>query len=392
MAHAQGVYRVSAIRLLNVVPTLLCGGTENHFMALARSLDAAHYDLHFACLRRWGPFVDELRDRRIPLVEYQLSTFKSFNALVQQARLARYLRHHAVDIVHTYSFYGNVFAIPPGRLAAPVVVASIRDRGPYLTAMQRRVQRHVCRLADCVLVNADAVKDWLLADGYDASKILVIPNGVDLRRFRGSDAAATRRSLGIPDGARLVGVVSRLSRLKGIEHFLQAAALLSADDDNIRFVIVGEPSPINDRGYLDELANLAQTLGIAGQVVFTGLRFDVPALMSAFDVAVMPSQDEALSNVLLESMAAGTPVVATNVGGTSEAVRDGVNGVLVPPARPDLLAGAIEQLLRAPALARQLGCQARKTIEERYSLDRMVRATESVYDRLLSAKRRSAAA
>jgi glycosyltransferase involved in cell wall biosynthesis len=114
--------------------------------------------------------------------------------------------------------------------------------------------------------------------------------------------------------------------------------------------------------------------------------------MSALDVSVMPSLNEALSNVLLESMAAGNAVVATNVGGTSEALRDGVNGVLVPPSRPDLIATAIERLLNAPSQATQLGITAKKTIEDRFSLDRMVNATESLYDRLLSSTRRSVAA
>jgi len=383
---------VSGIRLLNVVPTLLCGGTENHFMTLSRALDAARFDLRFACLRKWGPFVEELRDRQIPLVEYRLATFRSLNALVQQARLARYVKRHAVDIVHSYSFYGNVFAIPPGRFAAPVVVASIRDRGPYLTPMQRRVQRHVCRFADCILVNAEAVKDWLIADGYDASQIVVIPNGVDLRRFVGGDRAAIRRSLGVPESARLVGVVSRLSRLKGIEDFLQAAAIVAAADDQVRFVIVGEPSPIKNREYLDELSELARTLGIGDKVMFTGLRSDVPAILSSLDVSVMPSLNEALSNVLLESMAAGVPVVATEVGGTSEALEDGVNGILVPAARPQLMAAAIERLLAQPALAGRLAHEARRTIEARFSLERMVSATESLYEQLLTSKQRSAAA
>ena len=383
---------MTGIRLLNVVPTLLCGGTENHFMTLARSLDAARFDLRFACLRKWGPFVDELRERRIPLVEYPVATFRSLKAVMQQARLARDVRYHSVDIVHTYSFYGNVFAVPPGRISAPVVIASIRDRGPYLTAMQRRVQRHVCRFADCILVNAEAVKQWLLADGYDASKIVIIPNGVDLGRFNQVDRAATRRSLGVSESTRLVGVVSRLSRLKGIEDFLLAASMVASRMDDVRFVIVGEQSPINDTAYLDELSELARTLKVADKVVFTGLRSDVPALMSALDVSVMPSLNEALSNVLLESMAAGNAVVATNVGGTSEALRDGVNGVLVPPSRPDLIAATIERLLNAPSEARALGITARKTIEDRFSLDRMVKATESLYDQLLSSKRRSAAA
>ncbi len=383
---------MSGIRLMKVVPTLLCGGTEHHFMTLSRSLDAARFDQHFACLRRWGPFVTELMERRIPLTEYRVATFRSMNALLQQARLAQYVRRHAIDIVHTYSFYGNVFAVPPGRFAAPVVIASIRDRGPYLTAMQRRVQRHVCRLADCVLVNAEAVKQWLVGDGYDPAHIVVIPNGVDLAPFgKSGDPAALRRSLGLAADTKLVAVVSRLTALKGIEDFLDAAAIVAAQRHDIRFLIVGEPSPIKNRAYVDELELRASRLGIADRVIFTGLRSDVPALLSAVDVSVMPSLNEALSNVLLESMAAGAAVVATDVGGTAEALVNGKNGLLIPPANPQTMAAAILHLIDNTPLARALGNQARRTISDRFSLDRMVAATETLYDDLLSRKQRSAA-
>jgi glycosyltransferase involved in cell wall biosynthesis len=127
-------------------------------------------------------------------------------------------------------------------------------------------------------------------------------------------------------------------------------------------------------------------------VIFTGLRSDVPALLSAVDVSVMPSLNEALSNVLLESMAAGAAVVATDVGGTSEAMIDGDNGLLVRPGEPASMAAAIVRLLDDPALARGLGARATRTIADRFSLDRMVRATESLYDRLLTSKHRTAAA
>lgn len=383
---------MSSIRLMNVVPTLLCGGTENHFMALSRSLDAGRFDLRFACLRRWGPFVTELTDRKIPLIEYRVATFRSMNALWQQARFARYLKRHAIQIVHTYSFYGNVFAVPPGRLAAPVVIASVRDRGPYLTAMQRRVQRHVCRLADCVLVNAEAVRTWLVGDGYDPAKIVVIRNGVDLTRFAAvADRPELRRSLAVPESSRLVAVVSRLTRLKGIEDFLEAAAIVAAKRGDVRFLIAGEPSPIRNRVYLEELKSHAARLGISDRVIFTGLRSDVPALLSAVDVSVMPSLNEALSNVLLESMAAGSAVVATDVGGTAEALLDGTSGLLIPPGNPQEMAGAIGRLLDYPAVARELGSRARRTIGERFSLDRMVAATEALYDHLLTRKQPKAA-
>jgi glycosyltransferase involved in cell wall biosynthesis len=381
-----------SVGLIKVVPTLLCGGTENQFMTIARSLDPARFKLRMACLRQWGPFVAEVTRREIPLVEYRIATFRSVNALVQQAKFARYVRQHAIQIVHTYNFYGNVFAIPPARLVAPVVIASIRDRGPYLTEMQKRVQRHVCRLADCVLVNAEAVKTWLVGDGYDPSNIVIIPNGVDLSRFaEPGNPLEIRRSLGIAPDAPIVAVVSRLSQSKGIEDFLEAAAIVAAQHPDVRFLVVGEPSPIKNVAYLDELAAIASRLGIRDRVIFTGLRADVPALLSAVTVSVMPSLNEALSNVLLESMAAGAAVVATDVGGTTEALIDGKTGILVPPADPAAMAVAIERLLNNPGLARDVGARARQTIADRFSVTRMVDATEDLYDTLLARKLRRAA-
>lgn len=379
---------MTTARILKVVPTLMCGGTENQFMTLGRLLDPSRFELEFACLRRWGPFVDEIRERRIPLSEYNVTTFRSVGALAQQARLARHIARRRIQIVHAYNFYGNVFAIPPARLVAPVVIASIRDCAPYLTAMQKRVQRFACQFADCVLVNADAVKDWLISDGYDPSKIVVIRNGVDLSRFeQPPEPDRIRYELGLPAGTPLVAVVSRLTRLKGLEHFLEAAAALRPRFPTARFLIAGETAP-SDRAYLDELTGLADRLGISDRVIFTGLRSDVPSLLASVTVSVMPSLNEALSNVLLESMAAGAPVVATRVGGTPEALLDGETGLLVPPADSAALVASIARLLEDPGLAARLGQAGRQVIADRFSVERMVHATEQLYLDLLARKQR----
>jgi glycosyltransferase involved in cell wall biosynthesis len=377
----------SPIRLLKVVPTFMCGGTENQFMALGRSLDRGRFDLEFACLRRWGAFADEIDQRQIPLLECNVTSFRSVSAIGQQARLARHVARRQIDIVHAYSFYGNVFAIPPARLAGvPVVIASIRDRAPYLTPMQKRAQRWACQFADCILANAVAVRDWLIDEGYDASKIVVIPNGVDLTRFeRAESAESPFRALGVPEGAPVVVVVSRLNPLKGLEPFLEAAALVAADFPSARFVVVGDTNP-NERPYWSVLTNLTGKLGMTERVMFAGLRHDVPQLLSAATISVMPSLNEALSNVVLESMAAGAPVVATRVGGTPEAIEDGVNGMLVPPGEPRAMAAAIGALLANPERARRLGDAARQSINERYSMERMVSATEQLYQALLEGR------
>jgi len=379
---------VTTARVLNVVPTLMCGGTENQFMTLARELDRTRFDVEFACLRRWGPYIEELDARNIPLTEYQVSSFRSPKTVAEQARLARHIRRERVQIVHAYNFYGNVFAIPPSRLVAPVTIASIRDRAPYLTSMQKRVQRFACQFADGILTNATAVKDWLIDEGFDGSKITVIPNGVDLTRFDDAPPReALRRELGLADDTPLVGVVSRLTKLKGLENFIEAAALLRRQFPQARFLVIGETSPMN-REYLPELQRYAEECGVAECVIFTGIRSDVPAILASLDVSAMPSLNEALSNVLLESMAAGAPTVATRVGGTPEALADGDSGLLVNPGDSRALADAIARLLADRTLAAALGRAARARIADCYSVRRMVRATEDVYLELLERKQR----
>jgi glycosyltransferase involved in cell wall biosynthesis len=361
-------------------------------MALCRSLDHGRVNLEMACLRRLGPFVKEIDERCIPLAEYPLESFYSLSAIGQQAKFARHLTRRRTQIVHAYNFYGNVFAVPPARLAGtPVVIASSRDLGLYLTPMQQRVQRYVCKLADRVVVNADAVKEWLVRDGYAPEKIVVIPNGVDMSRFNGRrEPSRMRQELGLRGGGPLVAVVSRLNRLKGLEQFLEAAAVVGKQVHDARFLVVGEAPP-HDPAYLDELKSLAGRLGIADRAVFTGLRSDVPSLLANVTVAVMPSLNEALSNALLESMAAGAPVVATRVGGTPEAVVDGETGLLVPPGDVAALARAITRLLDEPMLAARLGQAARQLIAERFSIARMAARTEHLYQELLTRKTRIAA-
>jgi glycosyltransferase involved in cell wall biosynthesis len=372
------------IRLLKIVPTLRYGGTERQFMTLSASLDPSRFRVELACLRPGGGLAAEAVRHGMPVDTYDIGPFHSARTLALQTRLARDIGRRHIDVVHAYNFYGNVFAVPPARLAgAPVVIASIRDCGPYLTPMQLRVQRLVCRAATCVVVNAGAVRDWLVGEGYHPHRIVVIPNGVDLEPFDVPvDAAAIRLALGFEADAPLITVVSRITRLKGLEQFIGAASVVAERHPRARFLIAGEPAP-DDRAYLASLQRLAARLGISDRIVFAGLRRDVPALLRASTIAVMPSLNEALSNALLEAMAAGAPLVATRVGGTPEAVIDGETGVLVPPDDVPALARALGRMLAAPAAIAALGHAARRRVEEHFSLQTMVAATGQLYVDLL---------
>ena len=160
---------MSGARVLKVVPTLMCGGTENQFMMLARGLDRSRFDIEFACLRRWGSFVDEITERGIPLSEYKVTTFtacmRSPNKPGSRGTSPAEASRSSTPTTSTATCSPSL-----ARVAARVVIASIRDCAPYLTSMQKRVQRYACRLADCVLVNADAVKSGWLGKGMTSPR------------------------------------------------------------------------------------------------------------------------------------------------------------------------------------------------------------------------------
>lgn len=371
--------RVPALTFLT---NFLIGGTERQVLNLVRNHDRTRFEVHLACFRLAGPLLTELDGSEVSLSEYPIKTLPSPRTLWQQWRLIRYIRAHRIRVVHAFGFYANVFAIPAARLAgAPLVIASIRDTGDHLTGLQKAMQKWACRAAHHVLVNALAVRTVLVEQGYDPAHITVIRNGIDVARFKGLQSTGVVRALlGIPDEAPLIAVFARLNPLKGLEFFLEAAASLSGQFKDARFLIVGDSiSP----EYRDELEGKAEALGLGTRVFFTGFRTDIPELLSEVSVLVLPSLAEGLSNVILEGMAAGVPVVATRVGGNPEIVEDGVSGLLVPPRDASSLVEAIGSLIADPGRREAMGRAGQKLAIERFSLEATLARTEELYERLL---------
>ena len=372
------------IKLMKFVSIFAIGGTERQVVNIGKGLDPGRFDLQLACLNRVGELLAECHARSWTITEYKVRRLYGYATLKKQTEFGRSLRRQGIQILHTYGFYPNVFAIPAARLSGvPVIIGSVRDIGDIYTPWQHKVQKICLRMADHIIVNAEAIKRDLRQRGYRADRVTVIPNGIDFERFRVPQTGeSVRRELNIPSGAPVVGVLSRLMRIKGHEYFLKAAALIAARDPQVRFLIVGDTNLHQE--YRDELKQLAIKLGLQGRVIFTGFRLDVPELLAALSVSVLPSLGlEGLSNSLLESLAAGLPVVATRVGGTPEIIEDGVNGLLVPPADPEALAGAICRLLKDRGLAGMLGQVGRQRVMSRYSLEQAVMTTERLYCDLL---------
>jgi glycosyltransferase involved in cell wall biosynthesis len=221
-----------------------------------------------------------------------------------------------------------------------------------------------------VTVNSTAVRDDVISrDHIDPLKLDLIHNGIDTRPFEAASSMREkiRKDMGVKPSEAVVTVIANLIPYKGHFDFLRAASIVAEDMPSVLFWLVGE-----NRGIQPDLEQMVFRLGIAGRTYFMGRRYDVPELLTASDLSVLPSHEEGFSNVILESMAAGLPVVATRVGGNPEAVVNGVTGWLVPPRSPEKLAVKMIDLLRDPEKAKRWGERGRERVKELFSIRKMV--------------------
>jgi glycosyltransferase involved in cell wall biosynthesis len=285
------------------------------------------------------------------------------------ATLRRLLRTHAVTLVHTHS---SVDAWVAGLAARSLGLPVVRSRHVTIPIPRRRAL--VYRLADRVITSGDAVAAIVRAAGVPPERVAAIGPGLDTTRFHpGVSGAAVRAELGL--AGPVVGLVANIRGSKGHDYFLEAARAVLAERPDTRFLIVG------DGIGFDDVRRRVQDLGLEGAVVMTGFRRDVPEVMAALDVLVLPSiRSEAMSQVIPQALALGTPVVGTTVGGTPELVRDGETGRLVPPADAPALAAAVLDLLRDPARARTMAGRGRALVLARHSLDATMAHTLEVYE------------
>jgi glycosyltransferase involved in cell wall biosynthesis len=348
------------------------GGTERQMTELIRRLDRSRYRVHVVCLRREGGWLPQVESRAASVVEFRISSFTKFETVRQLWRFARWCRRERISVLHTCDFYSNIFGLLGGALAGvPVRIGSRRELNPDKTSGQIRVQRLAYRFATRIVANSPAAAAILRTEGVPSSRVSMIPNGVDAAAY---PDRAERRDV------RRVVTVANLRPEKNHETLISAAAQLAASCPNLRYQIVGDGSRRN------ALEKLARTHGVDHIVEFLGHREDVPALLAAADVFVLPSRSEAFPNGAIEAMAAGLPVVACAVGGLLDLVETGRTGILVPPSDPEPLAAAIRSLHDNPQRAREMGLAARSEVRAQYSFERMVAAFDDLYDTELRAR------
>jgi L-malate glycosyltransferase len=361
------------VNLFLMTNTFETGGSERQFVVLAQNLSPQQFHLDLGCIRRRGPFAHDFVD--VP--EFRLGgSLYGWTSLRARLHLFRHLRRKQVQIAHAFDFYTTLTMVPAARLArVPVVIGSFRQLGDLLTPAQFRAQAAAFRWCDAIVCNSHAGADRLAASGLSRDKLFVVGNALPADAFRATPASPARCP-----GVMRVGMVARMNaRYKNHSGFLRIAARIRQQEEKIEFLLVGD-GPLRQ-----ELEREAQTLGLGNSVVFLGDRRDIPAVLAAMDVAVLTSDSEGLSNVILEAMAAGLPVVAYNVGGNAELV-NAQRGALVTAGDENEFAAAVRRLLAEPLLRAQLGGNARKFVAENFSLERVRARYEEVYETLLERK------
>ena len=344
--------------------------------------DSGEFEVHVGALRGGGVLRSEIERLQIPVVDFPLTSFYNSSMVQQTRRFVSYLKQHNIKIVHSHDFYSNIFGMTGASLAGVRGrVASKRETTGTRSLAQRSAERGAFKLAHAVVANAGAVKEHLIGLGVPDKKIVVIYNGLDLARFNlNGDAreALQRLDLEILRGRPVVTMVANFEyRVKDQPTLLRAAQRVKTEVPEAMFVIAGE-------GELKaETERLAGELGLSETCLFIGRCASVPDLLVASDVCVLSSQAEGFSNSILEYMAAGRAVVATNVGGASEAIVEGETGHLVDAGDDRAMAERLIALLRDPEKRRAMGINGRRRVEQHFSTANRLKRTTELYQRFL---------
>jgi sugar transferase (PEP-CTERM/EpsH1 system associated) len=369
--------------VLHLITELDTGGAQTALLRLLAGLDRDRFRPAVACLYNGDkPVAQRIRSLGIPVTDLEMTAKWRLDALW---RLYRLLRQQRPDILHTWMFHANFPGRLLGRLAGVPIIITSRRNEDIGGALRECLNRWTARLDDRVIAVCEVARRAEIERArVSPEHVVTIYNGIDVERFSptgGESVSRVRREFGIPAGVPLVGAVGRLHPQKDFAGLLHSLTEVQKHVSPIRLLLAGE-------GELrDDLETRARSLGISRIVTFAGFRSDVAEILAACDVFVLPSLWEGMPNVVLEAMAVGLPVVATQVGGVPEIVLDGKTGLLVPPGDSETLAQALIRLLRDLDLRSRMGRAGRRRVEQYFSANQMVLETEALYEALWAKSR-----
>jgi len=356
------------IKLVQIITSLGYGGAERLLFDLVRNLDKKNYDVSVVCVVRGGPLVKEFENLGIDVKIIGKPTKLGLGAVY---KIYKYLKVKKPKIVHTHLFGGDTWGRMAAILArAPVIISTEHNINLDEGFIKRVFKRFLSGLTTQIIAVSQAVKDYSVkTDRINPDKIEVIYNGVDLKKFYNPRPEFFANKIPV------IGVIARLDEQKGHRYLLEALARIK--DYNFEVWLVGDGSLKN------KLAKQAEALSIKNKVKFFGAKDDVRPILDKIDLFVLPSLWEGLGIAVLEAGAAARPVISTKVGGVPEIISDKKTGLLVEPKDPAGLAEAIKWILENQLKAQTMALALQKEVKEKFSLEKMVKEYDSLYQSLV---------
>jgi len=358
----------------------MLGGGQRSLLLLLERIDKTRYRPFLVCPAEGG-LVEKAEKLGIETEIIRMGSFKTPNIFSTAAtvfKLRRLIRKKNIDLVHTDSPRQALYASQAVRKTKTPLIWHVRVSTPEKKSLDRFLYNRSRKVIAVSRAASLRFKDYPLTP----EKLVVIPNGVDLTQFKQPHPdRRLREELDIEEGSVLVGTLGQLIPGKGHDVLLKAAERVAEQAPEVKTVIVGN----GNTAYRNTLEDLSAKLEIKDKVMFTGYREDIPGILSCLDIAVLPSTThlEGLSRVIIEAMASGKPVIATDAGGNPEAVEDGRTGILVPPGDPDRLARAILELARDANKRKRMGEAGRKRAEQLFSIEMNIARIEKIYKEIL---------
>jgi glycosyltransferase involved in cell wall biosynthesis len=368
------------MNILLAIQNLEVGGAERQAVELACGLKKLEHKVTICCLNSLGPLAEEVTSRGVVVVCLGKKFKYDFTVIF---RFFKLLKNNNIDVLQTFLFGADLWGRLAARLAGvKVLLTSNRSGGVHYENKELWFERVLWPLSDGIISNTNIGRELLHKNiKIPLSKTYFVPNGYDLNKFNGlPDKGSVKSELGFTNDQFVAVITGSLKPVKNHKMLIESARLIVEKNNKIVFMVIGG-------GVLElELLQMTKKYGLKDNIIFLGLRQDIPRLLQTADVGILTSKWEGMANSILEYMASGLPVVATDVGGVRDLITPDKTGYLVPSDDAPAMAQKLLELFNDPARAKAMGQTGKEWVQANCDFMQLARKTEAIYQEIYQSK------
>jgi len=357
------------------------GGAEKSLLMIVDNIDKDRFNPIFACPSN-GIFAEELKKREIKVENVEYAKIRGIKGVMNTVNtLKKIIKDNDIKLLHSNDLRTNLYASFVGKFYHIPVIWHARN---LIYKELIDYEKWLSFLPDTIICNGEGIAKRFSFFGKIFKKIKIVYTGIDVNKYNPNiDSSSIRKELNIKKDEIVLAVIGRIGEGKGQDDFIKASSIVAKQFVNVKFLIVGSAVTNEDCWREKYLMNLVKQLNLENKVYFIGFRKDIENILASIDIFVLSSYAEPFGRSLLEAMACGKPVIATNTGGTYEIVSDGETGILIPPKNPIKLAEAMKKLIEDENLRIKMGKAGRLKVKKLFDIKKCIKILEDEYIKLL---------